>query len=70
MRPPGFGGLAGSPLILGDRLILNGSPGGMALDAKTGKTLWKSGDGAGGHASRCRYSTSRRPTWLFTLRGH
>ena len=51
VRPPGFGGLAGSPLILGERLILNGSPGGMALDAKTGKTLWKSGDGAGGHAS-------------------
>ena len=51
MRPPGFGGLAGSPLILGDKLILNGSPGGMALDAKTGKTLWKSGDGPGGHAS-------------------
>jgi outer membrane protein assembly factor BamB len=51
VRPPGFGGLAGSPLILGDKLILNGSPGGMALDAKTGKTLWKSGKGAGGHAT-------------------
>ena len=51
VRPPGFGGLAGSPLILGDKLILNGSPGGMALDAKTGKTLWKSGTGAGGHAT-------------------
>ena len=51
VRPPGFGGLAGSPLILGDKLILNGSPGGMALDAKTGKTLWKSGAGPGGHAT-------------------
>jgi outer membrane protein assembly factor BamB len=51
VRPPGFGGLAGSPLILGDQLILNGSSGGMALNAKTGKTLWKSGVGAGGHAS-------------------
>ena len=51
VRPPGFGGLAGSPLILGDKLILNGSPGGMALDAKTGKTLWKSGTGPGGHAT-------------------
>ena len=51
VRPPGFGGLAGSPLILGEQLILNGSPGGMALDARTGKTLWKSGVGAGGHAS-------------------
>jgi outer membrane protein assembly factor BamB len=51
VRPPGYGGLAGSPLVLGDRLILNGSPGGMALDLKTGKTLWKSGKGPGGHAT-------------------
>ena len=51
VRPPGFGGLAGSPLVLGDALILNGSSGGMALDARTGKTLWKSGTGAGGHAT-------------------
>jgi outer membrane protein assembly factor BamB len=51
VRPPGFGGLAGSPLILDEKLILNGSSGGMALDARTGKTLWKSGLGAGGHAT-------------------
>jgi outer membrane protein assembly factor BamB len=51
VRVPGFGGLAGSPLILGDKLILNASSGGMALDVKTGKTLWKSGKGAGGHAT-------------------
>ena len=50
-RQPGYGGFAGSPLILGDRLILNGSPGGMALDARTGTTLWKSGVGPGGHAT-------------------
>jgi outer membrane protein assembly factor BamB len=46
-----FGGLAGSPLVLGDKLILNASPGGMALDRKTGKTLWKSGEGQGGYAT-------------------
>ena len=51
VKPPGFGGLAGSPLVLGDKLIVSGSPGGMALDRKTGKTLWKSGTGAGGHAT-------------------
>jgi outer membrane protein assembly factor BamB len=50
-RQPGFGGFAGSPLVLGDKLILNGSPGGMALDIKTGRTLWKSGVGPGGHAT-------------------
>ena len=51
VRPPRFGGLAGSPLVLGDQLILNASPGGMALDAKTGRTLWKSGEGQAGYAS-------------------
>jgi len=51
VRLPRFGGLAGSPLVLGDQLILNASPGGMALDARTGRTLWKSGVGQGGYAS-------------------
>ncbi len=51
VRPPTFGGLAGSPLLVGDKLIINASPGGMALEARTGKTLWKSGVGSGGHAS-------------------
>jgi outer membrane protein assembly factor BamB len=51
VRPPGFGGLAGSPLVLGDTLIVNGSSGGLALDLKTGKPLWKSGAGSGGHAT-------------------
>jgi outer membrane protein assembly factor BamB len=60
VRPPGFGGLAGSPLVLGDRLILNGSPGGMALDLKTGKTLWKSGKGPGGHATPVPLQINRK----------
>jgi outer membrane protein assembly factor BamB len=51
VRPPGFGGLAGSPLVLGNKLIVNGSSGGLALDLKTGKPLWKSGTGSGGHAT-------------------
>ena len=51
VRLPRFGGLAGSPLVVGDAVILNASPGGMALDARTGKTLWKSGSGQGGYAS-------------------
>ncbi len=51
VRLPRFGGLAGSPLVLGHMLVLNASPGGMALDLKTGKTLWKSGVGQGGYAT-------------------
>ena len=31
--------------------VANGSSGGMALDLKTGKPLWKSGAGSGGHAT-------------------
>ena len=62
VRVPGFGGLAGSPLILGEKLILNGSSGGMALDAKTGKTLWKSGMGAGGHATPVPLKIGPKPT--------
>jgi outer membrane protein assembly factor BamB len=46
-----FGGLAGSPLVFGDKLILNAISGGMALDRKTGKTLWKSGYGSAGYAT-------------------
>lgn len=42
-----FFGLATSPLLWRDRLIINiGAPGGpsvVALDAKTGETVWKSG---------------------------
>ncbi|MFN7934983.1 MAG: PQQ-binding-like beta-propeller repeat protein [Bryobacteraceae bacterium] len=51
VKTPRFGGLAGSPLVLGGKIYLNASSGGMALDARTGKTLWKSGDGSGAYAT-------------------
>jgi outer membrane protein assembly factor BamB len=51
VKTPRFGGLAGSPLVLGNKVFLNASPGGMALDARTGRTLWKSGAGQGGYAT-------------------
>ncbi len=51
VKTPRFGGLAGSPLVWGDKLVLNASSGGMALDLKTGKTLWKSGSGSGAYAT-------------------
>lgn len=41
-------------------VILNGSPGGMALDLKTGKTLWKSGKGPGGHATPVALQIGRK----------
>ena len=44
-------GFNGSPLVLGDRLLLNAGSAGVALDLKTGKTLWKSADGEAGYAT-------------------
>lgn len=44
-------GFSGSPLVLGDRVILNVISGGMCVDRRTGKTLWKTGAGQGGYAT-------------------
>jgi len=44
-------GFSGSPLVLGNKLILNVGAGGMALDKANGKVLWKS------EAAECGYST-------------
>ena len=42
MNPPFQGGFAGSPLILGDTVILNAGDAGTALNKHTGKTIWLS----------------------------
>lgn len=45
--PPKWG-ISGSPLIVGDKVILNAGASGIALDIKTGATKWKSlPEGAG-----------------------
>lgn len=44
-------GFAGSPLIVGDRLILNAGAAGVALDKASGKILWSSGTNAAGYAT-------------------
>jgi outer membrane protein assembly factor BamB len=44
-------GFAGSPLVLGNRLLLNAGSAGTALDKMTGKVLWSSGNGAAGYAT-------------------
>ncbi len=44
-------GLAGSPLVLGDKLILNVGTAGVALDKQTGKIAWKTGGGVAGYAT-------------------
>ncbi len=44
-------GFNGSPLILGDKLILNIGGAGMTLDKSSGKTLWLSNQEAGGYST-------------------
>ena len=49
-KPPGWGH-AGSALIEDDMLLLNAASHGMALDKRTGKTIWASPAGVSGHAT-------------------
>jgi len=53
--PPRWG-FAGSPLVLGERVILNAGRAGTALDAATGKVLWDSGTGPGGYSTPVPYT--------------
>ena len=44
-------GFNGSALVQGEHVLINAGTAGMALDRKTGKTLWKSADGEAGYAT-------------------
>ncbi len=57
-KAPGWG-FAGSPLILGQLVILNSGQHGLALDKGTGKPVWSSPSGTGGYATPVAYG---RPT--------
>lgn len=62
-------GFAGSPLVLGDRLILSVGPAGLALDKRTGATLWDSGPGRSGYSSPVPYRVGEREAFA-RLSGH
>ena len=49
-KPPTWG-FAGSPLVLGDLLIVNAGPAGMAFNKATGKVVWQSGTGVSGYST-------------------
>ncbi len=49
-KPPKWG-VAGSPITHGNTLLLNLATHGVALDARTGRTLWKSPGGIGGYST-------------------
>lgn len=70
----GFFGAAGSPLVDEDRVLLNvggrDGAGIVALDAKTGKLLWKATDHEAGYASPVLATLGgRRHALFFTRRG-
>jgi len=44
-------GFSGSPLVVGDLLILNAGSAGTAFNKKTGKPVWSSGPGVGGYST-------------------
>lgn len=50
VSPPTWG-FAGSPLVEGNRVYYNIGPNGIALDATSGKVVWKSGRGGTGYSS-------------------
>ena len=47
----GTWGLTGAPLVHGDLLILNAGSHGVAVNKKTGKVAWSSGEGQNGYAT-------------------
>lgn len=49
-------GFSGSPLIVGDLVILNAHSEGIAFNKTTGKVVWKSDPGAGGYATPVPYT--------------
>jgi outer membrane protein assembly factor BamB len=62
-------GFSGSPLVDGNRLILNMGASGTALDRATGKVLWTSGKEAAGFSTPVPFSLGdRRGVMLFTAR--
>jgi outer membrane protein assembly factor BamB len=71
--PQGFFGAAGSPLVDGDRVMLNvGGRGAgiVAFDVDTGKELWKATDDAAGYASPVAATVNgARTVFVFTRDG-
>jgi len=61
-------GIAGSAVVLGDRLLINAGKHGTVLDKKTGKTLWAS-SGIGGYSTPVVYGTPGTRMALFSQKG-
>ncbi len=57
-------GFAGSPTIVGNGLFLNVGSHGVALEADSGKVIWKSGGDAAGYASVIPYTAGKKMSLL------
>lgn len=62
-QPPQWG-FASSPLVLGDRVIVNVGTHGLAVDKLTGKTLWESGGVGASYASAVPWTAKETPAVL------
>ena len=58
-RPPEWD-FAGSPVVVGDRIVINAGRSGLAVDKLTGAELWTSGRSAGGYATPVIYEHDGR----------
>ncbi len=67
---PNRWGFAGSPLIWGDKVILNAGPAGIALDRDTGRVVWSSGTNVAGYASPTRFVSGGRECVLVFAAKH
>ena len=52
--------LAGSPLVVNNLLIFNAGTSGVALNKKTGKTVWQNGTGISGYATAVEFKTGKQ----------
>ena len=64
-------GFAGSPLLWGsDRVILNAGAAGIALDQRTGRTIWSAGTNATGYASPTLFNYGGKESVLIFAAKH
>ena len=61
--PPQWG-FASSPLVVGERVIVNVGTHGLAVNRLTGKTVWESGGAGGSYASPVPYQWKGQPAVL------
>jgi outer membrane protein assembly factor BamB len=69
VKPPRWG-FAGSPLVWGDRVILNAGTAGLALDRTTGRIAWSNGTNASGYASPTRFASGGKESVLIFAAKH